>query len=99
MGESIGGLFGALIVILVWLVLVGGGFALYMLPAIVGFARKHHQLAPIVVVNLFLGWTFLGWVLALVWSVSSTPGRTPTPPTSRYDVWGNELPGWRPPKR
>ena len=38
---------------------------LYMLPAIIAGIRKHHQGGAILVVNLFLGWTFLGWVIAL----------------------------------
>jgi uncharacterized membrane protein YqaE (UPF0057 family) len=38
----------------------------YFLPNIVG----HHKsnATAIFVLNLFLGWTFLGWVLALVWA-------------------------------
>jgi hypothetical protein len=50
--------------------LIGWGlFALYMLPAIVALARFHHNSASIFLVNFFLGWTFLGWVAALVWAV------------------------------
>jgi len=40
---------------------------LYFLPSIV--ARKKRNWAAIFVLNLFLGWTFLGWVIALVWAV------------------------------
>jgi hypothetical protein len=40
----------------------------YLLPAVVGFCRDHHNQLAIFVLNLFLGWTLLGWVLALVWA-------------------------------
>ena len=41
---------------------------IYFIPAICGSDKKHS--AGILVLNLFLGWTFLGWVIALVWAVS-----------------------------
>ena len=37
----------------------------YFIPAIVASIRKHNNATAIFVFNLFLGWTFLGWVLAL----------------------------------
>jgi hypothetical protein len=43
--------------------------ALYFIPAFVGFGRAHQHKASIAVLNLFLGWTFVGWVVALVWAV------------------------------
>lgn len=45
--------------------------ALYFLPLIVAYRRRHHQVVSIGLLNLFLGWTFLGWVIALVWSASA----------------------------
>ena len=42
--------------------------ALYFLPAIMG-CRKRNATA-ILVLNIFLGWTFLGWVVALVWATT-----------------------------
>jgi RsiW-degrading membrane proteinase PrsW (M82 family) len=47
------------------------GFA-YLLPSFIAAARNHHNGGSILVLNLFLGWTFLGWVAALIWSVSAT---------------------------
>ena len=44
--------------------------ALYFLPLIVAHRRKHPQENSIALLNIFLGWTFVGWVIALVWSVS-----------------------------
>jgi hypothetical protein len=46
---------------------------LYFLPLIIAATRHHHQTAAIAVLDLFLGWTFIGWVLALIWAASATP--------------------------
>jgi len=43
----------------------------YFLPSIIAAGRHHPQLAPILVINALLGWTLLGWVAMLAWSVSS----------------------------
>lgn len=40
----------------------------YFFPWAVAWARDHHQIGAIAVLNLFLGWTVLGWVAALVWA-------------------------------
>lgn len=50
------------------LILLG---VLYFLPWIVAYQRDHHQCNSIALLNLFLGWTLLGWVISLVWSVSA----------------------------
>jgi hypothetical protein len=39
---------------------------MYFIPALVGM--RHKQAGAIFVLNLFLGWTFVGWVIALVWA-------------------------------
>lgn len=42
--------------------------ALYFVPTLIAaLGRKRNALA-VFVLNLLLGWTFFGWVLALVWS-------------------------------
>jgi hypothetical protein len=38
---------------------------LYFLPSVVAVARKVTHQGSVVVINLFLGWTFIGWVVAL----------------------------------
>ncbi|PIP19795.1 MAG: hypothetical protein COX41_01060 [Candidatus Omnitrophica bacterium CG23_combo_of_CG06-09_8_20_14_all_41_10] len=44
-------------------------FALYFLPTFIAFLRHHKNKLAIFLLNLFLGWTILGWVVSLVWSV------------------------------
>ena len=41
---------------------------MYFLPGVVAAARKHKNTSAIVVLNLFLGWTLIGWIIALIWS-------------------------------
>jgi len=43
---------------------------LYFLPLIVSAARRCKAHGGIAIVNLFLGWTFIGWVIALAWAAS-----------------------------
>jgi len=42
----------------------------YMFPWIVAMLRGSRQSGPVFVLNLLLGWTFLGWVVALVIAVA-----------------------------
>ena len=44
---------------------------IYFLPTIIAACRKHKNGAAILALNLFLGWTFLGWVIALIWSIAN----------------------------
>jgi hypothetical protein len=47
----------------------GFGAILYFLPAIIAFARSKRDAGAILVLNLLLGWTAIGWVIALVWAL------------------------------
>ena len=52
----------------IWLALAIVVFALYFLPTIVAEYREHANSSAIFVLNILLGWTFIGWVIALVWA-------------------------------
>jgi hypothetical protein len=52
-----------------FLPIFGFGFILYFLPTIIAFARSKRDAVSILLLNLFLGWTAIGWVIALVWAV------------------------------
>jgi len=41
---------------------------LYFLPALVAISNKKRNAAAVLVLNLVGGWTFLGWIIALVWA-------------------------------
>jgi hypothetical protein len=65
---------------LLFLWLTGVGLCFYFLPAIIGFGRKHQHRVPILLLNLFFGWTFIGWVAALIWSAMPVTGQPPRLP-------------------
>ena len=44
---------------------------LYVLPTILAWKKTHR--IPILLLNLLLGWTLLGWIGALVWALNDTP--------------------------
>ena len=46
---------------------------LHFLPTAIAGRRDHPNRTPIFVVNLFLGWTLIGWVIALAWALSAPP--------------------------
>lgn len=42
----------------------------YFIPCIIAFIRKHHHAVPILLINIFLGWTFVAWIVCVAWSFS-----------------------------
>lgn len=54
-----------------WLALIVS-IALYFLPTAIAVKRKHRSTGAIVALNVLAGWSFIGWLIALVWSLSST---------------------------
>ncbi len=44
---------------------------MYFLPSILGHNKRNA--AGIFLVNLFLGWTVIGWVVALFWACTADP--------------------------
>ena len=48
--------------------------AIYFIPTLVAFERLRRNRGAIFVLNLFLGWTLVGWVAALVWAWMNRDG-------------------------
>ncbi len=42
--------------------------AFYFLPTYEAWTKKQENLTSIGMLNLFLGWTLIGWVIAMVWA-------------------------------
>lgn len=57
---------------------------LYFIPTVIAVIRDHHNKVAIAVLNTFLGWTFIGWVAALVWSVTANKNQ-PNPDWRRLE--------------
>ncbi|GAB3276470.1 superinfection immunity protein [Kineosporia babensis] len=75
--------------LLILIVLLG----LYFLPTIVAVNRKHPNAGAIAALNFLAGWTFVGWVGAMVWSMTTQQpavqfnnfqGGAPMPPPIYY---------------
>lgn len=49
------------------------GVALYFVPSIIAATRHTHNATGIFLLNLFLGWTGIGWLIALGLAIFSTP--------------------------
>jgi hypothetical protein len=80
----------------------GGGIsvlfliALYMLPTIIGARRKVVNIGSVAAINILLGWTLIGWAVALAMALRTNP------PHAYRQYWehqGQRPPGWRPPSR
>ena len=51
--------------------------ALYFLPTIIASSREHNT-GGVFIVNLILGWTLVGWAVALVMACGNQPKRPRT---------------------
>ena len=47
--------------------------ALYFAPAIIAAMRNTHDATAILLLNVFLGWTVVGWFVALLMALCSAP--------------------------
>lgn len=56
-------------------------FIVYFLPTFIASRRNHPNGTSIFLLDLFLGWTFIGWLAALIWSASAI-NRPATQPTA-----------------
>lgn len=73
----------------------------YFAPAIIASVRGHMSSGAIFVLNLLLGWSAIGWIIALVWSFTGNTkanfraslGRPPSPKIL------DSLVGYKPPRQ
>jgi hypothetical protein len=61
---------------------------MYFLPTIVA-ANRGHDVAGVLLLNLFFGWTGIGWVAMMLWALLSAPRYyvTPVPQYYPYAGW------------
>jgi Superinfection immunity protein len=62
--------------------------AIYFLPTLVA-AHRGHSVAGILLLNLFFGWTGIGWAAMLLWALVSRPPCWVVVPPGYY-----RHPGW-----
>ncbi len=46
-------------------------FIVYFIPFVIAYIRRHENLWIIGLLNLTVGWTFLGWLASLLWALNS----------------------------
>ena len=56
---------GGLVIIVIFAI------ALYFIPSIIALSKRRDNTGAIFILNLFLGWSFIGWIVALVWAVTN----------------------------
>lgn len=57
------------------IILIGVCLVVFYLPIIIAIFRKHKNFLPIFIINFFLGWTVIGWLISLIWSVKASKER------------------------
>jgi Superinfection immunity protein len=86
-----------------------GSAALYLLPVLIGWARRVPDLGAVAVINILLGWTLLGWTAALAMALRSArpappavqivQNLPPAPPPGQLPAAGWPVPPQPPPAR
>jgi hypothetical protein len=44
---------------------------LYFVPALIAILRGHQSWPAIAILDLLLGWSVIGWIIALIWSLTA----------------------------
>ena len=44
---------------------------LYFIPTVIAYNKHKKNAGAICALNVFLGWTFIGWVASLVWALTN----------------------------
>lgn len=78
------------VLLLVFVLLLS--LATYLIPAIIGALRGVPNLGSLVIVNLFFGWTLLGWVIALAWAFKDVPRRRAAAYENQYPQYAPQYP-------
>lgn len=72
------------------LVMIGIAMTLYFAPTLIAGVRGNPNTLAIGLINLFLGWTFIGWVVALVMAAWAKKTQLPAPGDGRVSVQERE---------
>ena len=56
---------------------------MYLIPFLIAAARNHDVLMTILVMNLLIGWTGIGWVAVLIFAIWSPSSGGPVRSSSR----------------
>lgn len=45
--------------------------AIYLIPTIIAKVKRKKNMSGIALLNIFAGWSAVGWIISLIWAVSS----------------------------
>jgi len=76
-----------LVIVAVVLAVGGAVIALYFLPSILANRRHDPKYESILLFNFLLGWTVVGWVIALVWALKRSSVWTQPSPDPVTSAW------------
>ena len=79
-GNSAGGVIAVIAVILVIIL----GFIAYIVPTIVALRRHVPNAGSVIVINMLLGWSIIGWAVALAMACRDNAPRYPYPAAPTY---------------
>jgi Na+/H+-dicarboxylate symporter len=48
-------------------------FVMYWLPTIIAVVRRTPSALGVAAINFFLGWTIIGWIVALIFALAAPP--------------------------
>lgn len=69
---------------LVWIIVL---VLIYILPINLAWTRRTVNRGAVLVIDLFLGWTFLGWVVALAMAAGGAKDSAPRPEPKGIVKW------------
>ncbi len=64
-------------VVFVLIFVLISGIAIYLIPSIIASKADHPNKAAIIALNILGGWTFIVWVISLVWALSKPAEKAP----------------------
>jgi len=70
------------------LLCAAAALAAYLLPTIIAFAKSHRNRWVILIINIFFGATFIGWLIALIWALNKIDD--PKKGGSKYGMQTND---------
>ena len=50
-------------------ILIASFWLVYFLPTVFAMARRHRSVLAIALLNTVLGWTLVGWIASMVWTL------------------------------
>lgn len=84
---------------LVWAIWIACGVGFYFLPTYEANLRRQPNMTSIVVLNVFLGWTLVGWVVAMVWGCADRQSSSEAPRTYSHNQPAVNMPSREPSSR